>query len=177
MKLLKYEKYERDMIVGIVFDDNTYNLVRIVDNTRPKQEILKDAYIILKNVDRLDYLDDINKLQDLELASPKTTFMDIDFYNLSGVVYDQYGEAMDKEISFVIEGTDKAKIVDGKLIEKEVEEEASFFIVAKCEDLEQKQERTLYPKAEDMEVETREQLLKRVILLEGALQDMILSEV
>lgn len=146
MKLLKYEKLDKDTVVGIVFDDETYGLVRILDSTRPKDEILKDAYIILKNSDRLNYEGDVSTLEDLMLPTSKATFMDVDFYNFSGKVYDQYGDEIFKDITFEIVSTDKAKIENKKLIEEEVTEETSFFIVAKCDTLEEKQERKLYPR-------------------------------
>ena len=149
MKLLKYENLDNDTIVGIVFDDETYGLVRILDNTRPKEEISKDAYIILKNSDRLDYTGDVSTLEDLVLPTSKPTFMTVDFYSFTGHVYDQYGDEIFKDITFEVVGTDKAKIENGKFIEEEVTEETSFFIVAKCDNLEEKQERKLYPRPEE----------------------------
>ena len=149
MKLLKYENLDKDTIVGIVFDDETYGLVRILDSTRPKEEILKDAYIILKNSDRLNYEGDVSTLEDLVLPTSKPTFMDVDFYGFSGHVYDQYGDEIFKDITFEVVGTDKVRIENKKLIEDEVAEETSFFIVAKCENLEEKQERKLYPRPEE----------------------------
>lgn len=149
MKLLKYEKLDKDTVVGIVFDDETYGLVRILDSTRPKEEILKDAYIILKNSNRLDYTGDVSTLEDLVLPTSKPTFMTVDFYNFSGHVYDQYGDEIFKDITFEVVGTDKARIENKKLIEEEVTEETSFFIVAKCGNLEEKQERKLYQRPEE----------------------------
>lgn len=149
MKLLKYEKLDKNTVVGIVFDDDTYGLVRILDSTRPKEEILKDAYIILKNSDRLNYEGDVSTLEGLILSSPKATFMDVDFYSFTGHVYDQYGDEIFKDITFEVVGTDRAKIENGKLIEEEVTEETSFFIVAKCGNLEEKQERKIYPRPEE----------------------------
>ncbi|WP_276907191.1 hypothetical protein [Peptoniphilus duerdenii] len=149
MKLLKYEKLDKDTVVGIVFDDETYGLVRILDSTRPREEILKDAYIILKNSDRLDYEGDVSTLEDLVLPTSKPTFMTVDFYNFTGHVYDQYGDEIFKDIAFEVVGTNKAKIENKKLIEEEVTEETSFFIVAKCGNLEEKQERKLYPRPEE----------------------------
>lgn len=149
MKLLKYEKLNKDTIVGIVFDDETYGLVRILDSTRPKEEILKDAYIILKNSDRLNYTGDISTLEDLALPAPKPNFMNVDFYSFNGHVYDQYGDEIFKDITFEIQGTDKARIENKKIIEEEVAEITSYFIVAKCGSLEEKQERKLYPKPDD----------------------------
>ena len=149
MKILKYESFGKDTIVSILFDDNTYNVTQILDNSRPKEEILKDGYIILKNTERYPYTGDTKDLEDLILPTPTPTFMTIDFYNFSGKVYDQYGEEIQADITFEIVGTDKAKIENGKLITEEVQEETSLFIVAKCGNLEEKRERKLYPKPEE----------------------------
>lgn len=148
MKILKYESYGKDTIVSILFDDGTYNTVKILDSTRPKEEILKDGYIILKNLERYPYTEDTKDLEDLILPTPTPTFMEVDFYDLYGKVYDQYGEEIQADITFEIQGTDKARIEDRKLITEEVEVETSFFIVAKCGTLEERQERTLYPYVE-----------------------------
>lgn len=149
MKILKYETYGKDTIVSILFDDNTYNVTKILDNSRPKEEILKDGYIILKNTERYPYAGDTKDLEDLILPTPTPTFMTVDFYSFSGKVYDQYGDEIFKDIAFEVVGTNKAKIENKKLIEEEVQEETSFFIVAKCGNLEEKQERKLYPKSEE----------------------------
>ena len=149
MKILKYETYGKDTVVSILFDDGTYNVTKILDNSRPKEEILKDGYIILKNSERYPYKGDTQNFEDLILPTPTPTFMEVDFYNVSGKVYDQYGEEIQADIIFEVVGTDKAKIENGKLITEEVQEETSFFIVAKCGTLEEKQERKLYPKQEE----------------------------
>lgn len=148
MKILKYETYGKDTIVSILFDDNTYNVVKILDNTRPKEEILKDGYIILKNTERYPYTGDTKDLEELILPTPTPTFMEVDFYDFKGKAYDQYGEEIQVDIVFEIQGTDKARIENNKLITEEVQDETSFFIVAKCGTLEEKQERTLYPYVE-----------------------------
>lgn len=149
MKILKYESFGKDTIVSILFDDNTYNVTKILDNTRPKEEILKDAYIILKNTERYPFNGDTKGLEDLILPTPTPTFMEVDFYDFKGKAYDQYGEEIQADITFEIQGTDKARIENNKLVTEEVQAETSFFIVAKCGTLEEKQERTLYPKSEE----------------------------
>lgn len=149
MKILKFESFGKDTIVSILFDDGTYNVVKILDNTRPKKEILKDAYIILKNIERYPYTGDTKGLEDLILPTPTPTFMEVDFYGFKGKAYDQYGEEIQADIVFEIQGTDKAKIENGKLITEEVQVETSFFIVAKCGTLEERQERILYPRTEE----------------------------
>ena len=73
----------------------------------------------------------------------------VDFYNLTGEVYDQFGQLMDIQPSFSVEGT-VAKIEGGKIVESEVVEDTSYFIVAKVGDLEERQERTIYAPAEEI---------------------------
>lgn len=147
MKLLKYEKYGQDMIVSILFDDGTYNVTKVIDNSRPKEEIIKDGYIILKNTERYPYTENTKDLEDLILPKPTPTFMEVDFYGFKGKVFDQYGEEIKVDITFEIQGTDKVKIENNKIIEQEVEEITSYFIVAKCGELEEKEERFIYPPA------------------------------
>lgn len=147
MKLIQYIDDSYYARVAILFDDNTYAVTSVISGNRSKEDILKDAYILLRNVERVRFEGDPKDFDDLILPKPKEKTMDIDFYNLTGKVYDQYGEPMDKEISFEVQGTDKARIENNKIIEEEVEEITSYFIVAKCGELVEKQERFIYPPA------------------------------
>ena len=181
MKLIEYSDIENYKKVSLLFDDNKYATAYIVDNKRPKQEILKDAYILLKNADRKDYIGDIRKLEDIELERPKATNLDVDFYNLTAKVYDQYGDDLQEQVNFTIEGTDKARIQDNKVIEEEVEKETSFFIVAKVGTLEERQERTIYPKVVEKvepKISETEKLSAKVKVLEeqGAFRDDLIQE-
>lgn len=170
MKILKYESFGKDTIVSILFDDGTYNVTKILDSSRPKEEILKDAYIILKNTERYPYTGDTKDLEDLILPTPTPTFMEVDFYDFKGKAYDQYGEEIQADITFEIQGTNKARIENGKLITEEVEVETSFFIVAKCGKLEEKQERTLYPVVK----ETGASIEERLTATEQAMADIMM---
>lgn len=151
MKYKILEQTESNIQIFYLYDDNTYALLDLVAG-RELEEILQDAYILTKNKEnRQAYTgEEIEDLKDY-IAKPKVARLEADFYNLSGKVYDQYGDVIDAPISFTVEGTDKVKIEDGKLIEEEVENETSFFIVAKVGDLEQRQERFLYPKPKEVE--------------------------
>lgn len=172
MKILKYETFGKDTIVSILFDDGTYNVTKILDNSRPREEILKDGYIILKNTERYPYTGDTKDLEDLILPTPTLTFIAVDFYDFYGKAYDQYGEEIQADITFEIQGTDKARIENGKLITEEVQEETSFFIVAKCGTLEEKQERTLYPVAKDTEPSAS--IEERLTATEQAMADIMM---
>lgn len=147
MKLLQYIDDSYYARVAILFDDNTYAVTSVISGNRSKEDILKDAYILLKNAERVRFEGDVKDYDDLILPAPREKSIDVNFYALTGKVFDQYGEVMDKEISFEVQGSDKARIEDNKLIEEEVEEMTSYFIVAKCGDLVQKEERFIYPPA------------------------------
>lgn len=147
MKLLQYIDDSDYARVAILFDDNTYAVTSVISGNRPKDDILKDAYILLRNVERVRFEGDPRDFDDLILPAPKEDFMEVNFYDLTGKVYDQYGEIMDKEILFEIQGTDKAKIENNKVVEEEVEEMTSYFIVASCGELVRKEKRFIYPPA------------------------------
>lgn len=147
MKLIQYTDDGDYARVTILFDDNTYAVTSVVSGNRTKDDILKDAYILLRNVERVRFEGEAKDFENLILLEPKENFMEVNFYDLTGKVYDQYGEIMDKEIQFEIQGTDKAKIENNKVIEEEVEEMTSYFIVASCGELVQKEERFIYPPA------------------------------
>ena len=151
MKLIQYTDDGSRALVTILFDDGTYAITDVISGDRPKNDILKDAYIILKNTERVIFEGDPKDFDNLILPEPKEKTMDIDFYNLTGKVYDQYGDLMDKEIQFEVQGTDKAKIENNKVVEEEVEEETSYFIVASCGELVGKQERFIYPPVKEIE--------------------------
>lgn len=183
MKLIQYIDDSYYSRVAILFDDNTYAVTSVISGNRNKEEILKDAYILLKNTERVRFDGNIDDCEDLILPASKEKFMNINFYNLTGKVYDQYGEEMVKEISFTIEGTNKAKIENGKLVEEDVEEMTPYFIVAKCGDIEKKEERFIYPKAEPEEPPKKEpteveKLEAKVNVLEeqGAFRDDLIQE-
>lgn len=145
MKLLDYFNDGDYVKVAILFDDNTYGATRVVSSYRDKKEILRDAYIILKSSERIKFNGNKEDFEDLIFEEPKPNSMEVDFYNLSGKVYDQYGDLIPVEINFSIEGTNKARIENNKLIEEEVKELTSYFIVAKCGELIKKDERFIYP--------------------------------
>ena len=148
MKYKIIEQNENNIQIFCLYDDSTFALLDLVAG-RELEEILQDAYILTKNKENRQVYagEEIEDLIDY-VAKPKVARLDVDFYNLSGKVYDQYGDILDAPINFTIEGTDKAKIEKGKLIEEEVTEETSFFIVAKVGNLEERKERFLYPRPE-----------------------------
>lgn len=179
MKILQYEEHNGRVQVTVLYDDNTFTTLNMV-NTNDKESILRDVYIISKDArNRQPFEGEIPK--DLEVWNPPTsvaTTMTVDFYNLTGKVYDQYGMQMEIEIQFSIEGTDKARIEDNKIIEDVVEPDTSYFIVAKVGDLEERQERFLYAPRE-VELSEIDILNKKIELLasENEAKDDLLQEI
>lgn len=172
MKLIQYIDDNDYARVAILFDDNTYGATSVVSAGRDGKEILKDAYIILKSSERLKFNGNKDEYEDLIFEESKPHSMEIDFYNLSGKVYDQYGDLIPAEIIFSIEGTDKAKIENNKVIEEEVESITSYFIVASCGELVQKEERFIYPPVkEEPKVASVEERLEAT---EKAVADVIM---
>lgn len=178
MKLIQYKDDSYYARVAILFDDNTYAVTSVISGNRSKEDVLKDAYILLRNVERVRFEGNPKDYEDLILPAPKEKSMEVNFYDLTGKVFDQYGEIMDKEIQFEIQGTDKARIEDNKLIEEEVEEMTSYFIVAKCGDLVQKEERFIYPPAPvepkgasvEERLEATEKAVADVIMMIGGME-------
>ena len=166
MKYKIIENNKTNIQIFCLYDDNTFTTLDLVAG-RELEEILQDAYILSKNKEnRQAYTgEEIEDLKDY-VAKPKIARFEANFYNLTGKVYDQYGDIFDASISFEIEGTDKAKIENNQVIEEEVTEQTSYFIIAKVGDLEERQERFLYPKPEikdkPKEQEVTNTLLKTV---------------
>lgn len=172
MKLIQYIDDSYYARVAILFDDNTYAVTSVVSGNRTKDDILKDAYILLRNVERVRFEGNPKDFEDLILPAPKESFMEVNFYDLTGKIYDQYGEVMEKQVQFEIQGTDKAKIENNKVIEEEVEEITSYFIVASCGELVQKEERFIYPPVkEEPKIASVEERLEAT---EKAMADVIM---
>lgn len=90
---------------------------------------------------------EVSKLKDFIPEPPYPFSFEPDFYGLKGSVKDQYGESLDQEIIYTIDGTEKAKITKDGLVEESVEKETSYEIVARVGKLEKRESRTLYPPA------------------------------
>lgn len=172
MKLLKFEDYGEDKLISLIFDDGTFETTTVSNRDRDKNDLIKDAYILLKNTNREPYDGDISELQDIRLEEPKATSMVPDFYTLKGAVYDQYGDAMNLPIKYTIEGTDKARIENNEVIEEKVEEDTNYVIRATAGDLIETLERTIYK--EEQHGMTTQELEERLSATEQAMADMML---
>ena len=144
MKIYKTE--EQNYFVDV--DKNgVYFIVPIymADNLQGSYEMAHVAIQMQKeNGADAPFKGDVSKLEDFTPEAPYPFSFEPDFYEFKGTVKDQYGELIDKKIVYSIEGTDKAKIQEGVLIEEEVQEDTPYTIVAKVGKLEKKEERTLY---------------------------------
>lgn len=171
LKLLKFEDSGENKIISLIFPDQTYATVSVADTTRDKNNLIKDAYILMKNMNREMYEGDMSLLPDVALNESKPTTFKPNFFELNGEVYDQYGDRIEKEINFEIEGTEKARIENNNIIEEEVDEPTSYFIVAKCGDLTQKEERYIYP---EVKHQTTTEFEERLSATEHAMADLML---
>ena len=79
--------------------------------------------------------------------SAATKITNVNFNDFTADMYDQFGEKMNVDVTFEIEGTG-AKIEDGKLVEETVDEKVEYEIVATVGDLVEKQQRVIYPEPE-----------------------------
>ena len=161
----------------VLYEDNTFTVLNLVQDTL--ENMLKNAYILSKNIERLQYEGEV--LTDLETyekpQSVATTIINVDFNNFTADIYDQFGDKMNVDVTFEIEGTG-ARIENGKIVEDEVTEDTSYFIVARYENLEERQERTVYAPREVKPSEI-DIMNKKVELLasENEAKDDLLQEI
>ena len=151
MKILQYEECNGRVLVTVLYEDNTFATLNML-NTGNRDEILKDVYIISSDVrNRQPFEGEIPT--DLETyhkpQSSPTYLTDIDFSGLKAKVYNQFGEIMDTNATFIIEG-DGAKIQEGKIVENTVSVDTPYTIIAAVGDLSERQERTIYAPAPEI---------------------------
>lgn len=173
MKVLNKKTLHGYILYTLLLDNNTTTTVSIVDDNRDEKEIMKDIRILTKNTVGEPFVGTTD-IEDYAFEDSKPTLMYVDFNNLTGEVYDQYAELMEVPIVFSID-SEVASIQDNKIIEKEVAEPTSYFIVAKVEDLEQRQERHIYPKPtpQPSEVDLLEAKLKASSERQDFLEELI----
>ena len=150
MQVVKYDIQDNILEVGFK-EDNFVVYTQIgYDENKTKEELLQLAYIQAKpSIDyekTLDRHSFITKKEGEEFIpeNPKPSKLNVDFNNLSGEILDQYGDIYSTNIDFFIEGTDKARIENDIVIVDEVEEDEEYFVVAKYDNLEERQYRTIY---------------------------------
>lgn len=161
----------------VLYEDNTFITLNLAQDTL--ENMLKNAYILSKNIERLQYEGEVPK--DLETyekpQSAATKITNVNFNNLTADIYDQFGEKMNVDVEFMIDGTG-ARIENGEIIEDAVDNDTSYFIVARYGNLEERQERTIYAPRE-IELSEIDILSKKVELLasENEAKDDLLQEI
>lgn len=155
----------------VLYEDNTFTVLNLAQDTL--ENMLKNAYILSKNIERLQYEGKVPT--DLETyekpQSVATKITSVNFNNFTADIYDQFGEKMNVDVEFMIDGTG-ARIEDGEIIEDVVDNDTSYFIVAKHGDLEEKQERTIYAPVEPQPNEV-EILNNKIAKLEEVINTML----
>lgn len=162
----------------VLYEDNTFTVLNLAQDTL--ENMLKNAYILTINAaNRLPYTEENpTDLETYEKPQPVATkITNVDFNNFTADIYDQFGEKMNVGVTFEIEGT-SARIEDGKIIEDVVDNDTSYFIVAKYGNLEERQERIIYGPRE-VEPSEIEILNKKIELLasENEAKDDLLQEI
>ena len=161
----------------VLYEDNTFTVLNLAQDTL--DNVLKNAYILSKNIERLQYEGEVPT--DLETyekpQSAATTITNVNFYNFTADIYDQFGDKMNVDVEFTIDGAG-ARIEDGTIIEDVVDNDTSYFIVAKYGNLEKRQERTIYAPRE-VEPSEIDILNKKIELLasENEAKDDLLQEI
>lgn len=155
MQIVKYDVQGNILEVGFREDDFVVYTQIVYDKNKSKEELLQLAYIQAKS--SIDYERTLQKHsftteekgEEFIPEESRPTKLEIDFYSLKGKVLDQYGGIYSTDIEFSIEGTDKARIENDVIIEDEVKEDEEYFIVAKYNDLVEKQKRIIYASKPD----------------------------
>jgi Txe/YoeB family toxin of Txe-Axe toxin-antitoxin module len=150
LQITKYEINKNILTVG--FKENNFVVYVDIayDSSLSKQELLQKAYVQVKSTIEYEKTQAEHSIITVETGeefipeTSKPTRLIIDFCRLKGKALDQYGEFYSTDIAFSVEGTDKAIIQNREIIEQEVAVDAEYYIVAKYNDLVEKQKRTIY---------------------------------
>jgi hypothetical protein len=157
VKIIKYEINKNILTVGFNEDNFVVYSSIAYDPNKTKQELLQQAYIQCKDAIEYEKTQDepsilwnsggdeeYEEYEEFTPEEPKANKLVVDFNNLTGEVLDQYCELYSTEVTFYIEGTDKAKIENNTVVESEVETDTEYFIAAKYNELVEKQKRIIY---------------------------------
>lgn len=167
MEIVEYKIESNTLTVGFKEDNFVvYSAIPYAKN-KSKNELLQEAYINVKNT--INYEKTLEKHsfttnkkgEEFTQEEPKATKLDVDFNNLIGNVLNQYEDVFSTDITFSIEGTDKARIQDNSIIEEDVNEDIEYYIVAKYKELEEKQKRIIHAKAEEDFLQDRVEALEK----------------
>lgn len=166
MKILEYEEYNGRVLVTVLYEDNTFATLNML-NTGNREEILKDVYIISSDVrNRQPFEGEVPT--DVEIWSPPksvATTLKADFYSLTGKVYDQYGAEMVTDVVFSVDNP-AVRIENGAVVESEVAEDTPYTITATAGNLTESTERVIYKRVEA--VHELQSLRDEIDILTGA---------
>ncbi|MBA4509920.1 hypothetical protein H1057_18035 [Clostridium sporogenes] len=150
MQIVKYSVEDKALIVGFKENDFVVYTTIEFEEHLSKQELLQKAYLQVRETIKFErtqtehsFTTDLTGEEFIPQES-QVEKMYVDFNNLTGQVVDQYGNVISKEIIFTVEGTNKAKIKNNKIVEDEVEKDTEYYIIAKYKDLEKRQKRIIY---------------------------------
>lgn len=150
MEIVKYKQEDSSLIIGFKEDNFVVYSVISYDETLSKNELLQKAYLQVK--DTIEYEKNSQEHsfiteetgEEFIPEQSKLNKLEVDFNKLQGKVIDQYGNVISTDVIFSIEGTNKARIENNKIVEDEVEKDIEYYIIAKYKDLEKKQKRIIY---------------------------------
>ena len=149
IKILEYIQQDGKTYITLMWDDGT-NLPYKFEGYISKGDAVHDTYIIGQHMPRQQFTGEIPTTAEDWEPNPTATVLKIkDWNNLQGIVYDQYGSEMEVSPTWLIEGSN-ARIENGEVVEDIVETNASYSIIAKIGNLEERQERTIYAPAEEI---------------------------
>ena len=154
MQIVKYEEQENSILVGFKKHNFVvYGMIGKIEGLTKEQHLQK-LYEQCKSA--IDYEEErylqgksnsiLTELEGEEFVpeEPKPLSLVADFNSLTGKVLDQYRKLYSIDVIFSIEGTDKAKIENNTVVESEVEENVEYSVVAKYNELVEKQKRIIY---------------------------------
>ena len=161
-------KYEiKDGYITGYWNDKTGLSIRYVNDSS-----IKDLYIIGSNPQNRAAIEEPKDAEVFEPNPIATKIVNINYNKLTADVIGQYGEKMNVDVEFMVDGTG-ARIEDGKIIEDVFDNDTSYFIVAKYGDLEERQEKTIYA-PRPVEPNEMGKLSERQEMTESALAELMM---
>jgi len=150
MQIVEYLIDNTVLTVGFKEDNFVVYSVIAYDITLTKQQLLQKAYEQVKlTIEYEKTLEEHSFItektgEEFIPEQSKLNKLEVDFNKLQGKVIDQYGNIISTDVIFSIEGTNKARIENNKIVEDEVEKDTEYYIIARYKDLEKKQKRIIY---------------------------------
>ncbi|AVP61684.1 hypothetical protein C7M79_13685 [Clostridium botulinum] len=150
MQIVKYLIDNTVLTVGFKEDNFVVYSVIPYDITLTKQQLLQKAYEQVKLTIEYEKTLEEHSFTTEETGEEfipeqsKLNKLEVNFNKLHGKIIDQYNNVISTNVIFSIEGTNKARIENNKIVEDEVEKDTEYYIIARYKDLEKKQKRIIY---------------------------------